>query len=330
VRRLAALLLLAVSAATACHRSAESAEPADEPKAGASPSGVPVRVAVVARADLAQTVSGPGRVVALAQQKVRAPFTGTLTELSVADGDTVRKGQTVGVIVSRETEAALSGAREMLREARTPAERSDAERALALAEKNLVRSELKSPVDGAVLSHAENAGERVSEDQEILAISATDSLVFQADVAQSELARVRPGQAARLTLAGRNAPIAGTVHDVLPSVNTADFTAPVRIDLPRITPPLPMGLFGTAQIVVNERRNVPVVPPQAILRDDVSGVARIATVTADGKARWINVQTGLSDANRVEIVSPKIADGVRVVVSGQVGLPEGSALAIQP
>jgi multidrug efflux pump subunit AcrA (membrane-fusion protein) len=322
-----ALLALVLAGAAGCHRSAESG---DEVKPAAKPAGVPVRVAAVARADLARTVSGPGHVVALAQQKVRAPFTGTLTELKVADGDTVRKGQLVGVIVSRETEAALSGAREMLREARTPAERSDAERAQALAEKNLVRAELKSPVEGAVLSHAENAGERVTEDQEIVTISASDSLVFQADIAQSELASVHPGQAVRLDLAGRGTALAGTVHDVLPNANPADFTAPVRIDLAQISPRFPVGLFGTARIVVNERRKVPVVPSQAILRDDVSGVSRIATVTGDGKAHWVDVQTGLTDATRVEIVSPGLPDGTRVVVAGQVGLPEGSALSIQP
>ncbi len=329
VRRLAVFALVAVAAGmVGCHR---SAEPADEAKGGGvAAGGVPVRVAAVTRADLAQYVSGPGRVVALAQQKVRAPFTGTLTELSVADGDTVRKGQVVGAIVSRDSEAALSGAREMVRQARTPTERADAERALALAEKNLVRSALKSPVDGAVLSHSANAGDRVTEDQEILAISAADSLVFQADIAQSELPQVHPGQKVRVALAGRAGSIGGTVHDVLPSANTADFTAPVRIDLARISPRLPVGLFGTSQIVVGERRNAAVVPPQAVLRDDVSGVSRVATVAADGKAHWIDVQTGLTDPAHVEIVSPPLAEGTRVVVSGQVGLPEDALVIIQP
>jgi len=326
-RSLAIALLLALAGGTAACKKSEEA--AADTKGSDAPAGVPVQIAVVSPANLTATVTGPGRVVAITQVKVRAPFTGTLTELKVVDGDTVARGQVIGAIVARESEAAVSGAREMLREARTAAERSDAERAVALAEKNLVRADLKSPVDGVVVAHAESAGDRVAEEQEILSISAADSLVFQADIAQSELPRVRAGQSVAIALAGRADPVRGTVHDVLPSANAADFTAPVRIDLARISPRLPVGLFGTAQVAVAERRGVPSVPPQALLRDDVRGVSRIATVGGDGKAHWIDVQTGLSDAGHVEIVAPPLPAGTRVVVSGQAGLPEGSPVSIQ-
>jgi multidrug efflux pump subunit AcrA (membrane-fusion protein) len=60
---------------------------------------------------LSEVVTGPGHTAALSQQKVRAPFAGTLVELRVTDGDTVRRGQVLGTIVSRESEAALAGAR---------------------------------------------------------------------------------------------------------------------------------------------------------------------------------------------------------------------------
>ena len=72
--------------------------------------------------NLESLASAPGHTVALVQQKIRVPFAGTLVTLSVADGDRVRRGEVVGTIVSRDSEAALSGAREMEREANTPAE----------------------------------------------------------------------------------------------------------------------------------------------------------------------------------------------------------------
>ncbi len=289
----------------------------------------PVRTAPVSRATLLETVSGSGRTAALTQQKVRSPFPGTLTELHVVDGDAVHSGQPVGTVVSRESEAALSGAREMEREARTESEKRDAERARELAEKNLVSRTLRASADGIVLSHSATSGDRVSEDQEILTIEDAASVVFLADIAQTQLPLIRPGQSATIELAGRSAPTQGVVHAILPGANAADFTGPVRIDLPRGSGTLPLGLFGTAHVIVGEHRNVPVVPDAAILRDDVSGVSRVATV-AQGHTHWVTVTTGLREGGRTEITSQGLSVGDPVIVSGMVGLPEGKPVSVEP
>ena len=295
-----------------------------ETPAGATPAAaVPVQTAPVARATLAQAVSAPGRTAALRQQKIRAPFAGTLLEMTVADGDLVRRGQVVATIVSRDSEAALAGAREMEREAKTPGEKQDAERAVALAERNLVRAPIRASADGAVLSHAAAAGDRVAEDQELLTIAERSSIVFIADVVQTDLPMIRPGQSVSVELAGRPRPLSGAVHDVLPAANASDFTAPVRIDLPRLGGTAGIGLFGTARITVAEHPNVPVVPEAAVLRDDVTGISRIALVR-NGIARWTPVSTGLRGGAGVEIVSPPLSAGDLVIVSGHVGLPDGA------
>jgi len=325
-RRIAAVLLLAA----ACRGGSESkAKEAPDPSSQGTPSApTPVLVAAVTHATLPLTVSAPGRTAALTQQKLRAPFTGTLTELKVVDGDPVSRGQVLGTIVARESEAALSGAREMLRQAATPAEKSDAERALALAQKNLVRKALIASWDGAVIAHTASAGDRVTEDQEILTISDASSLVFLADVPQSDLPRVRPGQKATVELAGGHAPVTGAVHSVLPGANPADFTGQVRVDLRGASLTGPIGLFGTARILVGERTGVAVVPDAAVLRDDVSGVSR-ACLVISGKAHWIDVTAGIKDSGRTEIVSPPLADGQAVIVSGLVGLPEGKNVSVE-
>src|SRR5260370_37111578 len=95
--------------------------------------GVPVQVSLVSRTDLAVTAAGPGQTNALEQQKVRAPFRGTLTDLLVQDGDRVRARQVLGHVLAIETEAAVNGAQMMLRAAHTPQERQDAGRALPTA-----------------------------------------------------------------------------------------------------------------------------------------------------------------------------------------------------
>ena len=116
------MILLALAA---CRTS--PADPARPPDAATSasaddagPTGTPVKVARVVRATVPITVTGSGRTDALEQQKIRAPFKGLLHELRVTDGDSVKKGQVVAVLIAQESESALTGARALLRAATTP------------------------------------------------------------------------------------------------------------------------------------------------------------------------------------------------------------------
>ena len=324
-RRSAALLAATLAAILA----AGCGGGAPEPKKGeASAPGppTPVRVAPVERATLAEIVSAPGKIAAMSQAKVRAPFAGTLVDLHVTDGDRVRGGQVVGNVVARDSEAALSGAGEMERDAKTDADRRDAARALELARRNLVRTPLRIASDGVVVSHAASSGDRVSEGEEILSIAETGSLVVLADVPQAQLPKIRAGEPTRIEIPGR-APVAGTVHGILVESGPSDLTAPVRIDLDTASPGATVGLFATARITVAERRDVPSVPDAAVVRDDVTGAARVAVAGADGKAHWIPVTPGISQNGRTEIAAPVLDPAARVIVSGQAGLPEGTPVA---
>ena len=323
-RCLLALLLLALASCKG-EKSKEAEAKADPTPEAATA----VKVAAIAKQSLPVFVSGPGKTSALVQQKVRAPFTGTLTSLTVSDGDSVQHGQVLGTVVARDSEAALSGAREMLRQATTPAERSDAERAVALAEKNLVRRPLVAAWDGAVLSHAASPGDRVAEDQEILTVNDASSLVFLMDLAQADLLRIQPGQRAAVEIAGAAQRLNGTVHAVLPGANPADYTGSVRIDLPPASRRLAVGIFGKARIFVGEHAGAVVVPDAAVLRDDVEGTKRVALVEKN-RAHWVAVKTGISDSGKTEILEPPLAVGQSVVISGLVGLPEGKLLAPEP
>lgn len=268
-------------------------------------------------------------MVAIEQQKVRAPFCGFLVSLVVTDGDRVRTGQIVGRVLSLESQAALIGAEKMLQSAQTAAQRRDAERALVLARRSLVTAALRVPETGVVVAHTSDEGDLVAQGQDILTIAATDSIVFEAEVVQSELSAVRPGQPALVTLTARDAQLPARVHALLPAASTRDLTAPVRLDFHPAHPGLALGLFGTARIRIGCHPDAEVVPEAAILRDDLTGTSRLA-VAAAGTAHWLTVRTGLVGAGQVELLSPLLPDGARVSVSGQVGLPEGSRLAIRP
>lgn len=319
--------------ALACSRSSrspaqEAPRPAASDPASLAPAATPVTAAPARRAGLAVRVTGPGETVALEVERVRAPFAGTLVDLPVQDGDAVEAGQVVGRLLSRSSLAALEGATAMARSATTPQERADAERALALARASQVTTALRATRAGVVLSHQAVAGGLVASEGEIVSIAATDAIVFVARIDQGQLARVRPGAAATVELPAWQAPVPGRVHAVLPATSTGGFSAPVRIDLAATGPRTP-GLFGTASIVVAEVRDALVVPAAAVLRDDVTGTARVAVVTAGGTARWLDVTTGVEEDGAVQLLAPAVTPGTLVITGGAVGLPEGTRVEVR-
>jgi RND family efflux transporter MFP subunit len=289
----------------------------------------PVHMALAARGTLAVIVSGPGRSDALDVQKVRAPFAGTLESLSVVIGDRVESGQKIGAIVNQTSQATLNGAQVMQREARTSAERSDAIRALELAKSSLVQTVLRAPRAGVVISRGASQGDLVSPGDSIVSIATANSIVFVAHIPQGDLARIRPGQRATIDAPGRVVAVDGVVHGFLPA-DTSTMSVPVRIDLHMSNAAMPIGLFGTAHIDVGERSNVIIVPTAAILRDDVNGTSSVAVVSPDGRAHWTTVSVGVQQGTEAEISAPLLAPGTRVIVSGQVGLPDGSRVVEAP
>ncbi|MEJ2186041.1 MAG: efflux RND transporter periplasmic adaptor subunit [Gemmatimonadota bacterium] len=298
------------------------------PHSGA-PTAVPVRADTVALENLDVVVTAPGRTEALRQDRVRAPFPARLVSLRVTDGDRVTAGEVVAEVESKNSEAALRGAREMLASARTAQDSADAHRAVALARLGLVRQALRAPAAGVVLSHAAEAGDYVNEGEVLVTIAEAGAVFFDAQVSQSEVAKVRPGQHATIDMPAAGGPVKAVVHGVLPSASSENLSAPVRLDFQSGHPGLSVGLFGTAHIVVAQRTDAAVVPASSVLRDDVTGVSRIAEVRPDGTAHWVVVQTGVQQGDRVEILSPELAPGTRVITDGQVGLPEGVPVQVE-
>jgi multidrug efflux pump subunit AcrA (membrane-fusion protein) len=302
---------------------AGAAEPGD---GGAE---VPVKVAQIVRMDLAVDVSAPGQTAALEVQKVNAPFAGRLVALDVADGDTVQRHQVLGKLMAAESVSALDGAKRMVDGARTAQQRRDATRALELAKANAVALMLRAPERAVVVSHEANAGSTVAADQVLLTLAAVDSVAFIAQLVQTDLSQIAPGESAQIDLAGMSNPLPGKVHAILANANPAALRVPVRIDF---VPPrrVALGIFGTARIVVATHQGAVAAPAAAVLRDDVSGISRIAVVRQDSRAHWIDVNTGIAQRGFVELVRPTLRPGETVVVAGQVGLPDGAQVRVQP
>ncbi len=290
------------------------------------PAATPVRLGAVSRADLRETVSAPGRTVPLRVQVIRVPFDCFLVRLLVTDGDRVAAGQVLGEVVAQRSQAAVDGARAMVAAASTERDRAEAARALAVAEASRVVRRLTAPGAGVVASHQATEGDLLSAHADVLTVADDRAVVFIADLPQTDLPRIRPGTPVELSLDARPGPIPGVVAAIVPS--GADRVTPVRVT-PAAGAQLGPGLFGTARFVVATHAGALALPAPALLRDDLTGVARVAVVQG-GKAHWVEARPGLVDGDRVELLSPALAPGTPVVVEGQVGLPEGAPVEAAP
>jgi multidrug efflux pump subunit AcrA (membrane-fusion protein) len=290
--------------------------------------GIPVTTSHVVQTNLAVFVSGPGKTVALESQKVLSPFPAILLTLNVADGDQVHAKEVIGTLLSSDSVAALEGAQQMLQSAHTLRERSDARLAVKIAKRSGVKYILRAAEEGVVVSHEADEGARVAQDQVLVTIAATDSIVFLAEIDQTHLSAIHSGLPAFVNLAGNKKPIAGNVHAVLPAGTSTDLRSPVRIDL-NVSQSPTLGVFGTVQIQTEVHRNTFAVPEAALLRNDVHGTTKIAVVAEGNHAKWIEVKTGVSERGLVEILSPQLKVGETVITDGQVGLPDESLVRIK-
>jgi len=282
---------------------------------------VSVRVRALESRRFDDVVTASGQWRSGGESVVAAPFAGVIEALELRAGDRVGAGQRVGVLVTRESWAALKGAELMQREAREAAGRDEARRALALAQHDLVRVPLTAPLDGVVLRRTAEPGAQVPEGAEIVAVAPWKTVVFEAHVPTAIAARVRAGQTATVLESGAP-PRAAVVQRILPAASEADQAALVWL-APRAASPAPgLGRFASASIVVGAAHRSLGVPDSALVEDDLTGERRIAVVDREGRVAWTPVTPGAAADGWHELLRTGLAPGTRVVIEGQHGLPD--------
>src|SRR5262249_7919919 len=164
--------------------------------------------------------------------------------------------------------------------------RAEAERALALARRDLVRVPLVAPRAGIVTRRSAEPGAELAEGAEILAITPPEAIVFEARVPAAQASLVRVGDAAIVRAEG--APDrAARVPRVLPSAGASDQATLVWLAATGAESRAPLlDRFGTARLKTSAPRRSLAVPSVAIVVNDLDGSARVAAVGADSVATW--------------------------------------------
>lgn len=290
---------------------------------------VDVRIAHVEVRALAESATAPGQWRAANELLVTAPFSAVIESLGVGPGDRVRRGQTLGVLETRESRAAIRGAELLMRQAADAPARAEAQRALVMAQHELVRVPLVAGAAGVIVRRNAEPGAEVAEGSELLKLVSERDIVFEAHIPLAAARRIAAGQPAVITMEG-GTDVAATVQRRLPSTSSDDQSALVWLS--PVVPALPelLDRFGVAKLQVAPPRRVVALPDSALVADDLTGDVMVARVGANGIAIWTPVRLGITADGWHELASRNLEAGDAVVVRGQRGLPDSTRVRIVP
>ena len=159
---------------------------------------------------------------------------------------------------------------------------------------------LRAPVGGVVTVKNVVEGARVTPADFLYEITDLGRVWVQADVYESELARVKTGTEADLSLGayhGRS--FRGRVAFIDPQVDPKTRTVKVRIEFPNPKGELKPEMFGQVELKTKGRKGL-TVPLDAVLDSGTRKVVFVAL--GDGRFEPREVQTGASLGERVEIL----------------------------
>lgn len=306
---------------------------AEDPPSNTSAAVVPVDVAKVRQGEVEVTVSAVGQTEALRKESVLSPAAGTVTRVNAREGLSVLKGDTLALARSKESQAAIVGAKTLLAAATSPEQKADAQRALQLAESSQSLFAITASSAGIVESRSVLEGSLVSEGNELFSIIDPSSIGFVAQVPIAALTSVKIGQAASVTLTAADQSMqTAVVSAISPATDPLTQTVRVRLELQGLSSEqrvyLKEGISGTARIVTGTRTNVFLVPKAALLRNDVNDTYTVVTITADSLSRAIPVTVGVITDSTAEISGGVVSAGMPVIIAGHYALADSTRVTV--
>lgn len=324
---------------------AGAAAPAGGPgKPGGPPGGfaMAVEVAKVVAADFSDEASAVGSLKSNESVMLRPETAGRIAAIGFKDGAIVGKGAVLVTLDAAVQEAELQQAKANLALAQTNFQRNQElvakkflsqqaldtssanlkvqQAAVQLADAKVSKTRLKAPFNGMLGLRNVSVGDYVKEGQDLINIEDIATLRMDFKLPETYLGRVKKGQALELSsdaLPGQS--FKALLDAVDPLVDQGGRAISARARLDNDSGKLRPGMFVRVRLLFGERKDVLMVPEQAI----VPGAQPAVFKVVDGKAMLAKVKIGVRRAAQVEIVDGLVGGDV-VVTAGQLKLRDGA------
>lgn len=323
-----------------------AAEPARAESSVQPPVARVVRVVPAERADRPVVTEVVGSVRAVRTTTVASLISGTVAEVRVGLGSSVRAGEVLVRLSAREIDARLEQARVMSASADPERDRavhlrelqaiSTAQYDAAMSQWNIARARqaeanaiaehatLRAPFAGVITDKLANVGDTAMPGQTLLLLEAPGAFRFESRVPETLAARgLSIGTSVSIRLDGLERDIPGTIAEIQPAADEATRTRLMKIDLP-LVPGLRSGRFGRLLLATGTSSAVSVPSAALVRRGQLEGLF----VVDSGSARLRLVRTAREHAGLLEIASG-LSGGERVVLA-PVDLIDGQTVEIAP
>lgn len=192
---------------------------------------------------------------------------------------------------------------------------------LADTDLRLARTEIKSPVAGTISVRNARIGAIASgAGQPLFTVIRDGQIELVADVPESDILRLQPGQKAAINVAGSPQPLSGSVRLVSPVVDPVTRLGAVHIALDDDTAAR-SGMYGSASIIVSEAKDI-ALPLSAIT---TGGGKTTVRKVVDGTVQMVEIKTGIQDGSYIQ-VTEGLEDGDKVVAKAGVFVREGDKI----
>ena len=283
-----------------------AAAPAAAPGAGPPPqqrggqgarNATTVRVTPVVRATIENSIMINGDVLAVNQVSIFPTVAGRITTTSFQIGDRVRQGEVVATVDPSRPGQVYS------------------------------ESPVVSTISGTILSTPVHVGDTVSTQTAVVVLGDLSSLMVETYVPERFSNAAQRGLTAQVFLeAFPGEMFQAAVDTVSPVLDSSSRTLRIRLRfLGSTNQRIKAGMFASVSLVTNTRRDVPVIPREAVINTYGSWI--VFTVNERNIASRREVFLGLENERFVEILSGLDA-GDLVVSAGQNFLTDGDPVRV--
>jgi len=277
------------------------------------------REVVVTRSDLNITVLATGIAQPRNRLEIKPPIPGRIEQVLIEEGQWVAKGTVLAWMSSTERAALIDAAR-----GKGPEE-------LKRWEELYRATPILAPIDGTLILRKVEPGQSFTSNDAVFVMS--DRLIVVAQVDETDIGQIKLNQPARLELdAYPGQYFDGRVAQIAYDAKTVNNVTTYEVDvLPKKIPPfMRSGMTANVVFRVSTRRDALIVPSEAIrVRDGHSYVMR-PDPDSPGSPREQEVEVGLTDGKRTELVSGLSEGDVLLVVRLKTGGRNGGARSSSP
>jgi HlyD family secretion protein len=217
----------------------------------------------------------------------------------------------------------LVNAKQQLRAAQAQVAQARAARGQAITQ--LSFNEVRSPISGVVARRLLNIGDTADTTTPIVQIVDLGTVVIHANLPADAPVVVRVGDRGRIRSAAIAESLAATVSAVSPVVDTQNNTLAVQLRCANAKAQLKEEQSVTVQITTGTHKGALTIPKTALVPDPERPEGHLVYQFLAGKISRVQVQTGIEQDNRVEILSGLQANA-KIVASGAYGLPDGTTV----